>query len=106
MATHIVAVRSDHAWSQGLPVSAAGCSRKGTDLDFASRATDTLEFLTDGVVKERAEPTTARTTIARNMFGLLLRFLDRYLIELQCRCQADFVVCNLTLGDQIPLFAL
>lgn len=57
------------------PVSAAGCSRKGTDWDFPFSATDTLEFLA-GEEKDNTEPMQARIIVARNildwMFVMLL----------------------------------
>ena len=51
-----------------LPVKAAGCSRKGTLLDLASRE-NVLVPLALGAVNDRAEPMTARTIVARIMIG-------------------------------------
>ena len=49
-----------------LPVRAAGCSRKGTDLDLALSATDALALAGDDE-NETAEPMTARRMAMRNM---------------------------------------
>lgn len=53
------------------PVSAAGCSRKGTDWDFPFRATDTLEFLA-GDENDSTEPMQARMIVARNILYWML----------------------------------
>jgi hypothetical protein len=56
-----------------IPVSLTGCSRKGTDLDFAFRELKLLLKVL-GAVKERAEPRKARSMVARIMISILFSY--------------------------------